>query len=104
MTRAQSVAAATGAIAIAAIAAVAGGTAGVAAAVVASRWFPIGRAAGIEPSPGTSVDWVVLGPGLVLALLLVTAPIVQWPRLDAGRSDDLGTSGTGPAPGPDHCH
>jgi predicted dithiol-disulfide oxidoreductase (DUF899 family) len=31
-------------------------------------------------------------------------PIAQWPRLDAGRSDDLGTSGTGPAPGPQHCH
>jgi predicted dithiol-disulfide oxidoreductase (DUF899 family) len=31
-------------------------------------------------------------------------PIAQWPRLDAGRPDDLGTSGTGPAPGPHRCH
>jgi predicted dithiol-disulfide oxidoreductase (DUF899 family) len=31
-------------------------------------------------------------------------PIAQWPRLDAGRSDDLATSGTGTAPGPHHCH
>jgi predicted dithiol-disulfide oxidoreductase (DUF899 family) len=29
-------------------------------------------------------------------------PIAQWSRLDAGRSDDLGTSGTGPAP--HRCH
>ena len=31
-------------------------------------------------------------------------PIAQWPRLDAGRSDDLGTAGTGTAPGPHRCH
>ncbi len=33
-------------------------------------------------------------------------PIAQWPRLAAGRSDDLGTGGpaTGSAPGPHHCH
>jgi predicted dithiol-disulfide oxidoreductase (DUF899 family) len=31
-------------------------------------------------------------------------PIAQWPRLDAGRSDDLGTSGTGTAAEPHHCH
>ncbi|HEX4219243.1 MAG TPA: DUF899 family protein [Acidimicrobiales bacterium] len=29
-------------------------------------------------------------------------PIAQWPRLEAGRSDDLGTAG--PASEPDHCH
>jgi predicted dithiol-disulfide oxidoreductase (DUF899 family) len=31
-------------------------------------------------------------------------PTAQWSRLDAGRSDDLGTSGTGTAPGVHHCH
>jgi predicted dithiol-disulfide oxidoreductase (DUF899 family) len=31
-------------------------------------------------------------------------PIAQWSRLDAGRSDDLGTSGAGTAPGAHHCH
>jgi predicted dithiol-disulfide oxidoreductase (DUF899 family) len=31
-------------------------------------------------------------------------PIAQWARLHAGGSDDLGTSGTGTAPGPHHCH
>jgi predicted dithiol-disulfide oxidoreductase (DUF899 family) len=30
-------------------------------------------------------------------------PIAQWPRLDAGRSDDLGTTGTPPSP-PACCH
>jgi predicted dithiol-disulfide oxidoreductase (DUF899 family) len=29
-------------------------------------------------------------------------PIAQWPRLDAGRTDDLGT--TGPPNEPHHCH
>ncbi|NDZ76318.1 DUF899 domain-containing protein [Streptomyces sp. SID10362] len=39
-------------------------------------------------------------------------PTAQWPRLDAGRSDELGTpgagtgadTGTGPAAEPGHCH
>jgi predicted dithiol-disulfide oxidoreductase (DUF899 family) len=30
-------------------------------------------------------------------------PIAQWSRIEAGRSDDLGTAGT-PAGGPPHCH
>jgi FtsX-like permease family len=84
MSRGQSVAAASATMAIAAVA---GGTIGVAAAAVASRWFPIGRAAMVEPSPGMSVDWVVLAPGLVLAALLVTggAAAASWLALGAGR-------------------
>jgi predicted dithiol-disulfide oxidoreductase (DUF899 family) len=31
-------------------------------------------------------------------------PIGQWPRLDAGRSDDLGTAGPSAVPGPPPCH
>ncbi len=34
-------------------------------------------------------------------------PTAQWPRLDAGRSDDLGATGSmgvDPATGPGHCH
>jgi predicted dithiol-disulfide oxidoreductase (DUF899 family) len=31
-------------------------------------------------------------------------PIAQWPRLEAGRSDGLGTAGRGSAPGPHLCH
>lgn len=31
-------------------------------------------------------------------------PTAQWPRVDAGRSDDLGVTGTGPATESGHCH
>ena len=31
-------------------------------------------------------------------------PIGQWPRLDAGRSDDLGSAGPGAVPGAPACH
>jgi predicted dithiol-disulfide oxidoreductase (DUF899 family) len=31
-------------------------------------------------------------------------PIAQWPRLEAGRSDDLGTAGTETLLRPHHCH
>jgi len=53
------------------LAAAAGSTLGVAAAVVASRWMPIGIAAYQEPHPGTSADWLILGPGWLLAPVLV---------------------------------
>jgi hypothetical protein len=43
----------------------------VVAAIVASRWMPIGAALYSEPHPGTSADWLILGPGWVLAPLLV---------------------------------
>jgi ABC-type lipoprotein release transport system permease subunit len=47
----------------------AGTALGVAAAIVASRWFPIGNAAPIEPAPGIDVDAAVLGAGLVVVPL-----------------------------------
>ena len=56
-----------------ALAAAAGSTLGVAAAIVASRWMPIGAASYAEPHPGISVDWLVLGPGWILAPALVLA-------------------------------
>jgi ABC-type lipoprotein release transport system permease subunit len=40
-------------------------------AIVASRWFPVGLGRRIDPDVGFHVDWVVLGPGLLLTLLLV---------------------------------
>ncbi|MGO9222089.1 MAG: FtsX-like permease family protein [Streptosporangiaceae bacterium] len=55
------------------LAGVAGGTLGVAAAIVASRWMPIGLASIAEPHPGIDVDWVVLGLGWVIVPLLVLA-------------------------------
>ncbi len=80
MSRRQSVAAA---VAATAAAGALGGLLGVAAAVIASRWFPIGLAARGEPSPGISADWVVLGPGLAATVLLVAggAAAAAWVAL-----------------------
>jgi FtsX-like permease family/MacB-like periplasmic core domain len=55
------------------VAAVAGATLGVMGALVASRWMPIGAASLVEPHPGISADWLVLGTGWVAAPLLVLA-------------------------------
>jgi hypothetical protein len=55
------------------LAAAAGATLGVAAATVASRWMPIGAAQFAEPHPGVDVNWLILGPGWVLAPALVLA-------------------------------
>jgi len=55
------------------VAAVAGATLGVAGAIVASRWMPIGMASIAEPHPGIDADWVILGPGWVIAPALVVA-------------------------------
>ena len=53
--------------------AAAGATLGVVAAIAASRWMPIGAASYTEPHPGIDADWLILGPGWVLAPLLVAA-------------------------------
>ncbi|HEY3651578.1 MAG TPA: ABC transporter permease, partial [Streptosporangiaceae bacterium] len=70
MTPRQAVASAT---APPLVAAAAGSTLGVAAALVASRWMPIGYASYSEPHPGIDADWLILGPGWILAPLLVAA-------------------------------
>jgi hypothetical protein len=70
MTPRQAVASAT---APPLLAAAAGSTLGVVAAIVASRWMPIGIAAYSEPHPGFSADWLILGPGWLLAPVLVAA-------------------------------
>ena len=70
MTPRQAVASAT---APPLLAAAAGATFGVAAAIVASRWMPVGAASSLEPHPGISADWLILGPGWLLAPVLVAA-------------------------------
>jgi len=70
MTPRQAVASAT---APPLLAAAAGSTLGVVAALVASRWMPIGFASYSEPHPGISADWLILGPGWILAPALVAA-------------------------------
>jgi hypothetical protein len=70
MTPRQAVASAT---APPLLAALAGSTLGVVAAIVASQWMPIGLASYDEPRPGIDADWLVLGPGWLLAPVLVAA-------------------------------
>jgi hypothetical protein len=69
------------------LAAVAGTTLGVGAAIVASRWMPIGLASFTEPHPGIDADWLVLGAGWLIAPLLVLAgsALAAAPVLSAGR-------------------
>jgi hypothetical protein len=69
------------------LAAVAGGVIGVAAALIASRWMPIGIAAYAEPAPGFSVDWLVLAGGWAVAVLLVGGgtAVLTWAALSARR-------------------
>jgi hypothetical protein len=89
MTRRQStIAAAAGPF----LAAVAGTTCGVVVAGVASRWFPIGTAAGEEPAPGILLDRPVLVGGWVLVPLLVAAgsAAAAWLAL---RSQRLASAG-----------
>lgn len=58
------------------LAAMAGSILAVGAAVIASRWFPIGTAALNEPAPGIDVDEPVLAAGLVgVPLLVVVAAL-----------------------------
>lgn len=59
-----------------AIAGLTGAALGAVAAVVASRWFPIGAAANTEPEPGIRVDWLVLAGGIAASVLYVAA--VAW--------------------------
>jgi ABC-type lipoprotein release transport system permease subunit len=84
-----------------ALAATAGAVLGAVAAVVASRWFPVGSAAGLEPSPGFDVDWLVLGAGLVAVPLLASllAFVSAWTALRpaAARAVERGSRVAGAA-------
>ena len=70
MIRLQPIAAAA---TLPAIAGVIGAALGVAAAIGASRWFPIGLAERIEPDPGTFADGGVLVLGALATILLTAA-------------------------------
>lgn len=52
-------------------AAIVGGLLGVGAAIVASRWFPIGTAATVEPNPGIQVDVAVVLVGFLVVVATV---------------------------------
>jgi ABC-type lipoprotein release transport system permease subunit len=85
MTRTAATAAAT---AGPALAGVVGAVLGVVGAYVASGWFPIGIAAFREPSPGRSFDWLVLGLGAIVTVLLVALGVATASRraLNANRN------------------
>jgi hypothetical protein len=70
------------------LAAVVGATVGIAGAIVASAWMPIGMASLLEPHPGVSADWLILGIGWAAAPLLVLAgsAVAAVAALAAGRS------------------
>ena len=53
------------------LAATGGALIGVGAAIVASRWMPIGIASLAEPHPGFEADWLVLATGGFVAVVLV---------------------------------
>jgi hypothetical protein len=69
------------------IAGVLGALLAAALAGAASRVFPIGTASLLEPAPGTSVDWLVLGSGVVVfsGLVCVGAASAAWLALGAAR-------------------
>ncbi|HEY0935519.1 MAG TPA: FtsX-like permease family protein [Trebonia sp.] len=70
------------------LAAAVGAAAGVAAALVASLWMPIGIASLAEPDPGFNADWLVLGPGWAVAVLLVAGAtaLITWSALNRRRA------------------
>jgi hypothetical protein len=80
----------TGAVAAApALAGLAGAGLAAGFAVAVSPWFPIGTAALLEPSPGVSADWAVIGPAVALITLLVAggAALAGRATLAAGRRE-----------------
>ena len=100
----------TGAVAVApALAGLAGAGLAAGFAVAVSPWFPIGTAALLEPAPGLSADWAVIGPAVALITLLVAggAALAGRATLAAGRRagagpglGDRGRGGPGRVPRP----
>jgi hypothetical protein len=92
-----------------ALAAVAGTAVGVIAAVLASRWFPIGTAGLYEPEPGIHADGVLIVTSLVVVPLAVTVGAVvaaglalrsAGPATGAGRSVIANAAGRSGLPVP----
>ena len=61
-----------------------GGAFTLATALIASRWFPIGLAAEIDPDRGVHADWTVLAVGLLLATVGVLCFVAALGRHLAG--------------------
>jgi hypothetical protein len=66
-----------------------------AVAVALSPTMPVGDAAAFEPTPGVSVDWVVLGPGAVVLLLATVGLATLTARARHGAAVVDGPRATG---------
>jgi FtsX-like permease family protein len=66
-------------------AATAGALLAAGAAISASSLFPIATARYLEPHPGTTVDWVVIGPGVPLVILAVSLTTAVAARVAGAR-------------------
>ncbi len=84
MTPTQAIAAAA---AGPAISGVLGALLGALGAYLISYWTPIGTASFLEPAPGLSFDWVVLGPAIAVTVVLVAggAAAAAWLAVGAAR-------------------
>ena len=84
--------AAGAAVAGPAVAGLAGATGGVVAAGIASRWFPIGSAARMEPAPGVRLDPAILAVGWVAVPLAVLAGALAaaWLTVRAQQTAEAG--------------
>ena len=67
------------------VVAIAGACLATVAAIVASPMMPIGPARLAEPHPGIAFDWVVLGGGFAVIVVLLLA-ITMWPAWRASNS------------------
>ena len=64
-------------------------------AVALSSRLPIGLARSVDPDVGTHVDWLILGPGLVVLVVLVAATVLVTAALAASpASSDPRTRGS----------
>src|SRR5207245_10692573 len=58
------------------VSAVIGAATGMLTALIASRWFPVGVAARLDPDRGIHADWLVLVPGVLVLVVLVIGGVV----------------------------
>ena len=80
------------------LAAVVGALVALVVAFAASPLFPLGLGRQAEPDPGLHADWVVLGAGLALIVVVVTARalLAAWAGVRAARRAEAVPTSSGP--------
>jgi hypothetical protein len=73
-----------------------GALAGAAAAILSSRWTPLGIAHAVEPDPGATVDRSVLVPGAATAVAIVVAVAVMSALRSTGTASRAGAARRSP--------